>query len=216
MTISHPNISDVIIGGLSLKVENHEKFFVIKNVLTKEESALYAQKTYEGSVSDPDYYQMRFFNIKKSLINLFGKNIDSEDITISTDPHEDKTRLFEIIKSCSLFIKENFELESTLEFKRSFIHIMEPGSIISAHNDDNDAFKGDGEQKHYSAVLIFNDNFEGGEFLFHNLGISMKPEPGTLIIFRGDEERLHGVDTVTSGYRVSMPIFFRTLKLFEK
>jgi len=200
---------------LPISVEDHKDFFLIKNVLSREEAAMYTQSLYEGSVADPEF-NMRFYNIKQNLAGLFGKNIDSVVVDIPTDPHEDKTRLFEIIRYCSLFIKDNFELDNTLEFKRSFIHIMEPTSAITAHNDDNDAFKGDGEQKHYSAVLIFNDNYEGGEFYFHNLGISMKPEPGTLLIFRGDEKRLHGVETVNSGYRVSMPIFFRTLKLFEK
>lgn len=197
-----------------LSVEDHKDFFLIRNVLTKEEASMYTQSLYEGSVADPDF-KMRFYNIKQNLAGLFGKNIDSAVVDIPTDPHEDKTKLFEIIRHCSLFIKENFDLDAELEFKRSFIHIMEPNSIISAHNDDNDAFKGDGEQKHYSAVLVFNDDYEGGEFHFYNLGISMKPEPGTLLIFRGDEKRLHGVETVNSGYRVSMPIFFRTLKLFE-
>jgi len=200
---------------LPISVEDHKDFFLIKNVLTREEAAMYTQSLYEGSVADSEF-NMRFYNIKQNLAGLFGKNIDSAVVDIPTDPHEDKTRLFEIIRYCSLFIKDNFELDSTLEFKRSFIHIMEPTSIIPAHNDDNDAFKGEGEQKHYSAVLVFNDDYDGGDFHFYNLGISMKPEPGTLLIFRGDEKRLHGVETVNNGYRVSMPIFFRTLKLFEK
>jgi hypothetical protein len=189
---------------------NTEKFFIIKDVLTKEEAEFYTKHFFENSVEEPEH-KMRFFKIKDNLAPLFGKNIDNESIKIPTDPLEDNTRLFGIIKDCSKFIKDNFELDNVLEFKRSFVHIMDTGAAITAHNDDGDAYKGDGEQKHYSAVLVFNDNYEGGDFHFYNLGITMKPEPGTLIVFRGDEERLHGVDQVTKGYRVSMPIFFRTL-----
>lgn len=196
----------------NLNVEDHGgKFFLLKNVMSREEAEAYSRHFFENSVADPEY-KMRFFKIKDNLADLFGKNIDSESITIPTDPSEGKTRLFNIIKDCSTFIQENYVLENTLEFKRAFVHIMEKGAIISAHNDDGDAYKGDGEQKHYSAVLVFNDNYEGGNFHFYNLGIKMKPEAGTLIVFRGDEERLHGVDEVTNGYRVSMPIFFRTLE----
>jgi hypothetical protein len=195
----------------NLNIEDHEgKFFLIKNVMSREEAEAYSKHLFENSVAAE--YNMRFFRIKDNLVDLFGKNIDSEAITIPTDPDESKTRLFNIIRDCSVFIRENFSLENTLEFKRSFIHIMDKGASMSAHNDDGDAYKGEGKQKHYSAVLVFNDDYEGGNFHFYNLGVTLKPEPGTLIVFRGDEERLHGVDEVTEGYRVSMPIFFRTLE----
>jgi hypothetical protein len=200
-----------------LVVENYQNnFFLVRDVLNKQEADFYSKAMYKESVYSPDYPNMKFYGIKKNLTGLFGKNIDSESVVIPTDPHKDKTRLFEIIKQCSIFIKKNFELENILDFKRSFIHIMEPGSVIGAHNDGNDAFKGDGDQKHYSAVLIFNEDYEGGNFYFSNLGVSIKPKAGSLLIFAGDEKRTHGVEPVTKGYRVSMPIFFRTLSLFEK
>jgi predicted 2-oxoglutarate/Fe(II)-dependent dioxygenase YbiX len=101
-------------------------------------------------------------------------------------------------------------MEHTFELKRVFGNIMKTGSEVNSHNDDGDIYPNKPEiEKHYSGLLFFNDDYEGGELYFENLGVELKPEPGDLILFRGDERRLHGVKQVTSGYRANLIIFFR-------
>ncbi len=55
-----------------------------------------------------------------------------------------------------------------------------------------------------SMVFYINDDYEGGDFIFPNLGIRVRPEPGMLIAFPSTHEYLHGVEPVTKGHRYAM------------
>lgn len=61
----------------------------------------------------------------------------------------------------------------------------------------------------YSAVLYFNDNYEGGEIYFPKLDEEYHPFAGSLIFYPGTfPEYLHGVREVTSGQKYIMPMCF--------
>ena len=55
-----------------------------------------------------------------------------------------------------------------------------------------------------STVLFLNDDFEGGDFVFPDLKIRVRPEPGMLVCFPSTHEYLHGVEPVTKGTRYSI------------
>jgi predicted 2-oxoglutarate/Fe(II)-dependent dioxygenase YbiX len=59
----------------------------------------------------------------------------------------------------------------------------------------------------FASVIYLNDEYEGGEIYFPNLGIELKPRPGTLIAFPGTLRYLHGVRRVTSGMRHTIASF---------
>lgn len=50
-------------------------------------------------------------------------------------------------------------------------------------------------------IMYFNDDYIGGEVVYINKGIILKPEPGMLVVHSGYEEYSHGVKAVTSGER---------------
>lgn len=58
-----------------------------------------------------------------------------------------------------------------------------------------------------AAVLYLNDDYGGGEIYFPNLGLQLKPRPGTLVVFPGTLKYLHGVRPVTSGMRHTLAAF---------
>ncbi len=60
-----------------------------------------------------------------------------------------------------------------------------------------------------SMVLFLNDEFEGGEFVFPDLHIQVKPKPGLLVCFPSDQNYLHGVAPVTKGTRYSIVTWAR-------
>jgi predicted 2-oxoglutarate/Fe(II)-dependent dioxygenase YbiX len=191
---------------MEIKNYNNE-FYVISDLLSNEELSFYSKYFFENA--EPDNLTHRLNMLFYGLDHL---DVQNQQKTIASDPLGDGTKLANIIYLCKDFIESNFSLDSSLEFKRSFIHIMQEGSEIDSHIDDGDVYEGKPEgEKHYSAVLVLNDDYEGGEFHFDNLNVSMLIEAGSLIVFRGDKKRLHGVREVTKGYRVSMPIFFRTV-----
>lgn len=192
-----------------LKIEDHSDFYIISNVLSSEESKIYTKYFMDNAVPDTQTHRdnMLFFG-------LGGLDIEDPTATFEADILADGTRLANIIRYCKEFISNNYELDAPLEFKRAFVHIMQEGTEIESHNDDGDIYQDKPEgEKHYSAVLVFNEDYEGGEFHFSNLGWSSTLSSGSLVVFRGDHKRLHGVHKIISGYRVSMPIFFRTVSV---
>lgn len=63
----------------------------------------------------------------------------------------------------------------------------------------------------FSLVLYLNDNYEGGEINFPNHGITIKPAPGSLIMFPSHEPFLHQVLPIKSGIR-----YMLTASVFKK
>jgi predicted 2-oxoglutarate/Fe(II)-dependent dioxygenase YbiX len=63
-----------------------------------------------------------------------------------------------------------------------------------AHNDG-----GVGLEPALTALLWFNEDFEGGELEFPDLNLIVKPETASVLIFPSNLE--HGVKTLISGER---------------
>lgn len=64
-----------------------------------------------------------------------------------------------------------------------------------------------------SLVLYLNDDYKGGEFIFPELNIRVRPKPGMLIAFPSNQNYLHGVEPVTSGERFAI-VSWMTVKGF--
>ena len=60
-----------------------------------------------------------------------------------------------------------------------------------------------------SVVYFLNDNFAGGELVFPNLDLIIKPEAGTLVCFPSDHNYIHGVNPVTFGHRYTIVTWMR-------
>ena len=55
-----------------------------------------------------------------------------------------------------------------------------------------------------SMVFYLNDDFEGGDFIFPEHHIRVRPEPGMLVCFPSSHHYMHGVEPVTRGKRYSI------------
>jgi hypothetical protein len=72
---------------------------------------------------------------------------------------------------------------------------MQPGVELKAHTDQHT----DPSIK-YAAILYINDDYKDGTLFFKNKENSdLKPSPGTLLLFPGNEEYEHGVRFVGDG-----------------
>jgi predicted 2-oxoglutarate/Fe(II)-dependent dioxygenase YbiX len=60
-----------------------------------------------------------------------------------------------------------------------------------------------------SVVYFLNEDFAGGELVFPELDLLIKPEAGTLICFPSDHNYIHGVNPVTSGHRYAIVTWMR-------
>jgi hypothetical protein len=90
--------------------------------------------------------------------------------------------------------------------------VYEPGGHYKPHYDAVAQWKcPDGNiiwkksiDRDVSTVLFLNDEFEGGDFVFPDLKIRVRPEPGLLIAFPSSQHYLHKVEPVISGTRIAM------------
>lgn len=60
-----------------------------------------------------------------------------------------------------------------------------------------------------SVVYFLSDNFAGGELVFPDLGVSLKPARGTLVCFPSCHHYVHGVMPVTQGHRYTLVTWMR-------
>ena len=57
----------------------------------------------------------------------------------------------------------------------------------------------------YGVLMYLNEDFDGGEICYPELGIEYKPKPGVLLIH--DAGNMHGVNSISNGTRYSMTSF---------
>lgn len=65
-----------------------------------------------------------------------------------------------------------------------------------------------------SIVMFLNDDFEGGDFVFPELKVRVRPEPGMMVCFPSNHHYRHGVEPVTKGKRYSI-VCWATVKGFQ-
>ena len=101
-----------------------------------------------------------------------------------------------------------------LVMKSIFYGVMRTGSSNGLHMDNYfEDFKGrpiykEASEEDYSGLLYLNDEYTGGEIEFPKQNLKIKPKPGTLILFKGDENKPHQVLPVLSGDRANIVMFF--------
>lgn len=66
----------------------------------------------------------------------------------------------------------------------------------------------------YAAIIYLNDDYGGGEIFFKNKNFEIKPTPGSLLIFPGNDEFEHGVRPVENATIRYVVIGFIRIKNF--
>ena len=113
----------------------------------------------------------------------------------------------------SLFYKD-YEIEpGKLSFKTSIYYVMLKGAHGPEHIDEVidlgiKKYDNPGEILCYSALVYLNNDYSGGEIYFPKVNMSIQPEPGDLIYFRGDDRIPHGINEILDGERCNIIIFF--------
>jgi hypothetical protein len=88
---------------------------------------------------------------------------------------------------------------------------MNEGASNAVHVDDATGMY---YQLEYAALLYTTSqgtDYTGGAIYFPNQELALSPEKGTLIFFKGDEDKPHGVKEVISGQRENIIMFFSSL-----
>jgi hypothetical protein len=140
------------------------------------------------------------------FLSFIGGYLEKKDYDISLDI------INNIFLSMGYIVSEIYQEQHYL--KQTFYSVMKPGSDNEPHldnyyyDDSGNLILRKKAKSDKSCVLYLNDNYVGGTLDFINSGKSFVPKPGTLIVFEGNSERLHGVSKVIDGDRCNIITFF--------
>ena len=171
-------------------------------------------------ISKEDIEKAGFLNVEEILNNIFYiKNFLSEEETkfarnlieetpesywekLNKDHHESFHNKF--------YDHNNKTINNSIQQKIHKIKPNLPGVVVhgfnrilrqlpknhmEAHVDEIDD-QLNGAIREYALVIYLNDDYEGGELSYLNLGIKIKPDAGSLMIFKTGPDYLHEVKTV--------------------
>jgi len=100
-------------------------------------------------------------------------------------------------------LSSQFEIGAFQTYPIYILTKWSKGSKMSAHVDTD-------SQKHQHIVCMYyiNDNYDGGEISFPDYGVNIKPKSNSLVMFPGNENYIHEVCEVSSGFRYTFPMRF--------
>ena len=155
----------------------------------------YAQKIADYALANPEADDREFYQ----TLGLFGPEVHAiREATFPFDPDE---KLYDMVDIAMIEFNNSYELRGNLTLNRCHVNIMHENAELAAHSDqDKNVTTG---IKSYIAGLFLTDNYEGGELTFPELGASIKPNKGDLVLFPGHCTN-HGVNKVTKGTRVNI------------
>lgn len=139
--------------------------------------------------------------------------MDKTDLFAPVDKEYDEVAKFveKIIQKITNTVSDFYGVEYIL---KTFCYTeMDAGTKNRVHSDnkyideDGNLKERPSEIEDRSVLLYLNDDYDGGNLIFPKHNISIKPKPGTLIFFEGDENNIHGVEEVKSGKRINMITF---------
>ena len=173
----------------------------IKNFLTKEELD-FIWKVIDGA-SQEDWEVEYMGNLKNFCLEKFGR--DDVDNLVA----EGKFEITQNWIDKNLNIKHHSEQHIFYKRLSDLINPSFPGLELSGlatiqRMQKNVELKSHTDQHtdpsiHYATILYINDDYVDGELFFPNKDLSLRPKPGDLLFFPGNEEYEHGVKHVGDG-----------------
>lgn len=178
-----------------------EEIFWIKNFLTKDELSFVLETIDKASQSDWEIEYMG--NLKNFCMKKFGRddvdNLVAEGKFEITQNWVDKNLNIQHHKEYKVFYDRMSKIITdsdplSILSGLATIQRMQPGVELKAHTDQRTD-----PSIRYATIIYINDDYVDGELFFPNLDISLRPKPGDLLFFPGDEKHEHGVKHVGQG-----------------
>jgi hypothetical protein len=195
-----------------------EGILVVENFISEQELEQFWDII--NTTPEDDWYIHYRNQLKTFCMEKFGRddveNLVKEgkyEITQGWDDknlHISKYKISMVVTERLLNLVKKVNPELHLSF--GIFQRMQEGVELKAHTDqhtDPSIF--------FAAVLYLNDDYVDGEVFWPNKNLSLRPKPGTLIMFPGTDEYNHGVKHVGKGpIRYVMPAFIKEVGFYER
>lgn len=195
------SLKDVLNKSGIAYTELTDDLICIENFLTDEELEFFNDKIDNAVQADWEIEYMS--NLKLFCLEKFGRddvdNLVAEgkfeitqnwvDKNLNISAHPEYRVLYNRLAT---LISES---DSTLELSgMATIQRMQPSVELKSHTDQHTD-----PSIRYATIAYLNDNYNGGELFFKNFNLKIKPKAKSLLIFPGNEQYEHGVETVEDG-----------------
>jgi hypothetical protein len=178
-----------------------EEILWIKDFLTKDDLSFVLETI--DKASQPDWEIEYMGNLKNFCMKKFGRddvdNLVAEgkfeitqnwvDKNLNIQHHEEYRVFYDRLSKIITESDPSLILSGLATIQR-----MQPGVELKSHTDQHT----DPSIK-YATIIYINDDYVDGELFCPNLDISLRPKPGDLLFFPGDEKHTHGVRHVGEG-----------------
>lgn len=139
----------------------------------------------------------RFGEQKECLFNLFRNQVLADRINF---------KICSVVAHKSIHIGESYCRDNDMDLgympEKFYIRKYDVGAYMGPHIDVSRK-----EKSTVSMVIYLNDNYEGGKINFPELGLSVKPEAGSAVVFESSSI-LHEPEATKSGVKYVIPLFF--------
>lgn len=122
---------------------------------------------------------------------------------------DESKKLYDMMFYAQKFFLDNYTMKGEFELNRSHANLMYPGALLHPHKDDrnfDEPIEGLPSMT-YVCGLFLTEDYEGGELVFEDYGVQLKPKVGSLVFFPGFYTK-HGVNEVKSGLRANILTHF--------
>lgn len=103
-------------------------------------------------------------------------------------------------KACAV-LDEHYDTTSKFKWKDRINHFY-PGKFFPPHIDNH--FE---PEVTHGSIFYINDDYEGGEVYYPELGIEIKPAANSFLVHPAIPDHIHGVRAVTAGDRYNITFF---------
>jgi predicted 2-oxoglutarate/Fe(II)-dependent dioxygenase YbiX len=176
------------------KVYIHPDIFYIENFLTDQELSNLVSESLEDNWED--YTKQMTENLKANWANKLKRMTNQENIK---SMYGIRTRIIDELGEKY----SHLQLSNSRSIKRYRVGDLDRGGKY-ALNPHHDGIK---HPWQLGFIIYLNDDFEGGEITYENLGISLKAKPGTLVVHKANDDCTHRVEAVTNGTRYMITFF---------
>jgi hypothetical protein len=150
--------------------------------------------------------QRTFFCLQKFLPN--PKDIDPSD-TFYNEQLQISKSLFDPLEDT---LNHYFTLypfaKTAIKSREDMMHVLkyEKAGFLPKHSDHGKS------SRVLSVLLYLNEDYEGGEISWPDVGVTLKPEAGSIIYFPSNYVFTHEVAPIISGVRYALPNWFHNRK----
>jgi hypothetical protein len=189
-----------------------ENVLLIENFISNEE--LKGLFKIIDTTNEKDWFYLYTAGLKTFCLEKFGSDdVDSlvaegkfevtvgwEDKNLDISMHQVSREISKRLQKMIDLVDPNLILNGFGSFQR-----MQSGVQLKSHADQHTD-----PSIQYAAILYLNDDYTDGEFFFEKKQFEIRPKPGSLLIFPGNEEFEHGVRYVGDGkIRYVIPAFIK-------